>query len=250
MKIRALLCLLLFWALATGGGARASSPDATADLVSAIVSNNVAAARVALNAGADVNAGNNEGRTPLMAAVMFSRPDIVQMLLEHGADVNRRADDPTVGNCVSAAFSAINGTQLVGMGETEPGRHAAALAVLKLVANAKGADLNVLVRRATTHKTGLMIAAEAGAADVVQVLLDAGADPNTMNGGKYTALDYAVDRAPGWSEAPRSNRPIIVRALLAKGARKDHKPADGVTPMERAKRAGNAEISALLAGRG
>jgi hypothetical protein len=46
---------------------------------------------------------------------------------------------------------------------------------------------------------------------------------------------------------PRSNRVIIVRALLAKGAKKDRKPADRVTPLERAKGAGNPEITALLA---
>lgn len=249
MKIRALLCLLLFWGLATGGGARASSPspEATTELVSAIVANKPAAALAALDAGADINSNVGEGRTPLISAVMFSRPEMVKMLLGRGADANRRADDVVIGNAVTAAFFAMNGTQLIGMGEITAARHHAALEVLKLVANVKGANLNLLVRRVTTQQTALMIAAEAGAADAVQVLLDAGADPNTMNGGKYTALDYAVDRAPGWTEMPRSNRVIIVRALLAKGAQKDHKPADRVTPLERAKRAGYPEISALLA---
>jgi ankyrin repeat protein len=249
MKLRAIFCLLLFWGLATGGGARAASLEATSDLVTAIASNKPAAAQAALDAGADINANIGEGRTPLIGAVMFSRPEMVKMLLERGADPNRRADDAIVGNAVTAAFFAMNGTQLTGMGETDAVRHATALEALKLVAHAKGANLNLLVRRATTEKTALMIAAEAGAADAVQVLLDAGADPNTMNGGKYTALDYAADRAPGWSPAPPSNRAAIVRALLAKGARKDRKPADGVTPAERAKRSGNSEVIALFAAR-
>lgn len=249
MKIRALLCLLLFWGLATGGGARAAMSDATSDLLTAIASNKPAAAIAALSAGADINADVDDGRTPLLTAVMFSRPEIVKLLLERGADPNQRSGDAIIGNAVTTAFFAMNGTQLIGMGETDPAQHATALEVLKLVVRAKGVDLNLLVRRATTQMSPLMIAADAGAADAVQVLLDAGADPNTMNGGKYTALDYAVDRKPGWSAGPASDRVAVVRALLAKGARKDRKPKDGVTPVERAKRAANPEITALLAGR-
>ena len=199
MKFRAILCLLLFWGLATGGGARAATLEATSDLVTAIVANKPDVALAALEAGADINANVGEGRTPLISAVMFSRPEMVKMLLERGADPNRRADDAIIGSAVTAAFFAMNGTQLIGMGETSATRHATALEVLKLIVSAKGANLNLLVRRATSEMSPLMIVADAGAADAVQILLDAGANPNTMNGGKYTALDYAVDRKPGWS---------------------------------------------------
>jgi ankyrin repeat protein len=249
MKIRAVLCLALFWGLATGGGARAATADANDALITAIVSDKPVAARAALDAGADINADTGQGRTPLIAAVMFSRPEMVKMLLERGADPNRRAEDTVIGNAVTAAFFAMNGMSLTGKGDKDPAQHAAALATLKAIVSAKGANLNLLVRRVTTEMTALMIAADASAADAVQVLLDAGADPNVMNGGKYTALDYAVDRHPRWTENPASNRPIIVRALLEKGARKDRKPKDGVTPIERARRAGNADIVALLAAR-
>jgi ankyrin repeat protein len=242
MKIRSYLGLLIL-GLSTAGAACA---DATADLITAIASNKPAAAEAALAAGADINADVGEGRTMLISAVMFSRPQIVKMLIERGADPNRRARDATIGNAVSAAFFAMNGASLTGMGDRDAAGHAVALETLKAVVTAKDANLNLLVRRVTTEMTPLMIAANANAADAVQVLLDAGADVNVMNGGRFTALDYAADRAPLWSENPVSNREVIVRALLKKGARKDRKPADGVTPVERAKRAGNAEIVALL----
>src|SRR5262245_45539401 len=154
MKFRAIFCLLLFWGLATGGGARAASPDATSDLLTAIASDKPAAALAALEAGADMNANIGDGRTPLFTAVIFSRPQIVKMLLDRGADPNQRSSNGAViDNVVTAAFFAMNGTQLIGMGESTPGGHATALEVLKIVVKAKGVDLNLLVRRATTQMT-------------------------------------------------------------------------------------------------
>ncbi|HEU4626568.1 MAG TPA: ankyrin repeat domain-containing protein [Steroidobacteraceae bacterium] len=218
-------------------------------LITAVMSNQAAQVRAAIDAGADVNADIGDGRTPLILAVMSTRPDAVRALLEKGADPNRCAHDAAIGNALTAAFFAMNGVELRGEADSPDARnHAAALDVLKLVAERKP-DFNHQARRAGTSQTALMMAAQAGAADAVEILLAAGADPNAMNGGKYTALDYAVERAPGWSQVPVANRVAIVRMLLAAGARKDRKGADGLTPIERATRAGNAEIRALLAAR-
>jgi ankyrin repeat protein len=229
--------------------AAAELSKATSDLVTAIAADDTARAAAAIAAGADVDADIGDGRTPLIGAVMFIRPAIVKLLLEHGADPSRRAGDETIGNALTAAFFAMSGTELTGRGDAPDARkHAAALEVLELAAKSK-ASPNLLVRRATTSMSVLMIAAEAGALDAVQVLLAAGADPNVTNGGKYTALDYAVDRKPAWSPATPANRAGVVKALLAAGARTDRKPADGITVLERAKRGGNPEIVALLTGR-
>jgi ankyrin repeat protein len=229
--------------------AQLAHAQASDQLVIGIMSNNPAAVRTAIDAGADINANTGDGRTPLIVAAMSIRPEAVKILLEKGADPNKAADDPAIGNALTAAFFAMNGTQLTGQtDEPDAGKHAAALEVLRLIA-AKKPHFDLEVRRATTSMTALMIAAYAGAADAVQILLDAGANPNAMNGGKYTALDYAVDRPPIWASAPRSNRTEIVRALLAAGAKKDRKGSDGVLPVDRAKRAGNTEIVSLLAAR-
>jgi protein DGCR14 len=227
----------------------AQMSDATSQLLSGIMSSNPAAIRSAIGAGADINANTGDGRTPLIVAAMSTRPDAVKLLLENGADPRKTADDPSIGNALTAAFFAMNGIELTGRAdEPDLRKHAAALEVLRLIA-AKKPNFDLEVRRAMTSMTALMIASEAGAADAVQILLDAGANPNAMNAGKYTALDYAVDRAPGWSQATTANRAAVVRALLAAGAKKDRKGADGVLPIERAKRGGNQEIVALLSAR-
>ena len=244
--------LLLTCALAGIAGAkpaRAEISGPTLQLVSAIGGDDIAQAQAAIAAGADVNANAGEGRTPLIQAVMFIRPQLVKLLVERGADPRREADDAIIGNAVTAAFFAMNGVALTAPSdEVDAGRHAAALEVLKAVTAPK-LGLDLLVRRATTQKTALMMAAEAGALDAVEVLLAAGADPNAMNGGGYTALDYAVERPSGPSRGSVADRTAIVRALLAAGATKDRKSADGVTPAERAARAGHTEIASLLTGK-
>jgi ankyrin repeat protein len=160
-----------------------------------------------------------EDLNPLIVAVMSTRPDAVKQLLDSGADPGARADDPAIGNAVTAAFFAMNGVELTGRSdEPNPRKHAAALEVIQLVA-ARKTGLDLTVRRAQTDMTALMIAAQAGALDAVRILLAAGANPNATNSGKYTALDFALERGPAWAQGNAANRPAVVAALKAAGGR-------------------------------
>jgi len=215
-------------------------------LTTAAMRDDVSMARAALDAGVDVNANIGEGRTALITAVMMTKPAMVKFLLERGADPNREGDAAT-GNALSAAFVAMNGVALTRRGEEEEikARRGASLEILRLVA-AKKPNFNVLVSRGTVRMSPLMIAADAGIPDAVKILLDAGASPNFANAGKYTALDYAVARAPGWSPASPADRAEVVNLLLAAGAQTQKKAADGLTPLDRAKRGGNQAVIAAL----
>jgi ankyrin repeat protein len=222
LRVAPVFNAMLIFAVAVFAPMRLPAADlseATSNLLTAIMADNTAQVRSAIDTGADVNADSGEGRTPLIVAAMSTRPDAVRVLLERGADPRRRADDTAIGNAVTAAFFAMNGTELTGRSDDpDPRKHVAALEVLKLIASRKS-DLNLLVRRAQTDMTALMIAAQAGALDAVEILLAAGADSNATNGGKHTALDYARERAPVWSPFPAADREAIVRALVAAGAR-------------------------------
>lgn len=182
----------------------------------------------------------------LEKAVRFSKPEFVKKFLDQGADPNERVDNPPNGNVASIAFTTMNGMALFGrIDRPDPVRRGAAVEVVRLLAEHK-ANFDVPFRGGPRDATPLMLAAEAGALDVVKILLDAGANPNVMNGGKYTAIDFAVDRAPFWSMFPAADRVEIVRLLLAKGAKTDRAGGDRVRPAERAKRSGNAEVVALI----
>jgi ankyrin repeat protein len=155
----------------------------------------------------------------LAMAVRFSKPELVKKFLEQGANPNERVEDPPNGNVASIAFTTMNGMALFGRLEgPDPVRRAAAVEVVRLLAEHK-ANFDVPFRAGPRDATPLMLAAEAGALDVVRILLEAGANPNVMNGGKYTAIDFAVDRAPSWSPFPAADRVKIVKLLLAKGAK-------------------------------
>jgi len=212
----------------------------TDDLAMAIASNDPAKAQAALGAGVDVNANLGEGRTPLITAVMMTKPEMVRFLLAHGADPNRQADDGAIGNALSAAFFASPGMAITRRAVEDylQERRGPALDCLRLVAASKP-NFDVLVSRGPTRLSPLMIASEAGVPDAVKILLDAGASPNFLNGGKYSALDYAVDRAPRFAEIPEAHRVEVVTLLLAAGAQKNKKGADGLSPLDRARKAGS-----------
>jgi ankyrin repeat protein len=70
--------------------------------------------------------------------------------------------------------------------------------------------------------TPLHIAAASGWADIVGVLLDAGADPTARNRAGWTPL-FAALEAPPWGQG------AVVHTLLAKGAAPDVELPDGQT---------------------
>jgi ankyrin repeat protein len=222
-----------------------AAAQTTEALQMAVMDDSPAAIERAIAAGSDPNAATGDGSLLALAA-MSGRPRAVRALLAHGADP--AAPGPNGGNALNAAFFAMNGVALLGRTEApDPASRARAVEVVRLLA-ARKIGLDNLARIGPTAMTPLMLAAQAGAFDVVQILLDAGADPNAVNGGRYTAIDYAVDRPPIWATLPQQ-RTEIVRALLAKGARRDRAGADKITPLARARALGEAEIVAALEGR-
>jgi len=150
-----------------------------------------------LEAGADPNVQEKNGRqTALMWAIAEQHhPDVVKELVEHKADVNVKA---------RTGFTAL---MFAARGDLESTR---------ILLNA-GADPNATIP--DWGGTALIIASTMGQTDVVEALLDKGADPNYKDGNSFTALHSAVrDSDYGEDRAQREAALATVKVLLKHGA--------------------------------
>ncbi|MDC0675731.1 ankyrin repeat domain-containing protein [Nannocystis radixulma] len=225
--------------------------DATKSLLSAIETKKLAAAKDALEAGADPNALGD--RTPVLWIALYAgKYDIAKLLVDHGAKVDW-ADD--------------YGTLLAGLvdneGEKIPKPDAAA--ALWLIEH--GANCTRASR--PSGRTPLMDAVRSGHHELIDALIANGATVGPDKPTGNTPLHWAVaSRADQWvwdrllaagnkleaknraGETPLSLAQAewnhaAVAFLLAKGAKRDVKVA-GKTPLERAVATKQAKIIKLL----
>jgi ankyrin repeat protein len=133
---------------------------------------------------ADPNAKNAAGRTPLCAACRKNRPDVVKILLSNGADPDL------------------------------PGPQLPILAFLR-----NPACLELLISAVAdihTYKGLMELATFYNSIESVNLLLDAGVDPNEKHQGVYTPITTSI----------RDNRPEILSLLLSRGANPNLKGQD------------------------
>lgn len=230
--------------------AKADAGGAT-PLMYAIHFNKVAAAKLLLEKGADVNAKASTGQTALFEAAANGQLEIVKLLLAKGATVNftihnnSEGDDP---GCTPLVLAAENGQ----------------LDVVKLLLE-KDADVNVRCSYNTIHEcaTPLIGACEVardferlgggplpgsrvattkkhGYLEIVKLLLEKGAKVDVKNNFGNTALLIAAGN--GQSE--------VVKALLDKGASVDLGNNEDVTPLLMASQNGDIDVVTLLLSKG
>jgi ankyrin repeat protein len=198
--------------------ARPASDEA---LLRAAESGNLVAARAALAAGAAVDARDSRGRTALLIATYRNDIPLTRLLIAARADVNAKdamEDSPYL-------YAGAEGRA----------------EILKMTL-AAGADLKSLNRYGGT---ALIPACHHGHVENVRILLGTAIDIDHVNNLGWTALLEAVILGDG-----RAAHTEIVRALVAHGARLDLADRDGVTPLQHARRRGQAAIVAILAAAG
>ena len=158
--------------------------------------------RKALKEGANANAKNNIDETALKLAAMNNSADVVNALLSAGAEINVK--------------DSKNKTELMYAADYNQD-----VEVIKALLKA-GADVNA---KDTYNRTALMFAAKSNTAEVINTLIEAGADDVADSNGK-TALIYAA----------QYNEPEAVEALINAGTYIRQKDSSGKMAVDYARK--------------
>lgn len=142
-----------------------------------------------LDAGNDVNKADTNGKTPLFYAAVRNSPMVFEQLIGAGAEVNVTAKDGTTPLLIAAKRSRSGSEEIIAT----------------LIA--AGADVTV----ADTDGTTVLIASTriGHSLDTLKSFVAGGANVNTVDGDKMSALMYA---------ALKSEDPAIITYLLSVGA--------------------------------
>jgi len=153
--------------------------------------------KLLLEYGADINESKllNSGKSALIVAADYGFTDIVEILLENGADPNvldaeKSSCSVSIGVRVLISPDRTHERAINGWSALMYAAWAGDAEMVELLINA-GADVNIRAKH-SKDETALMVASEAGHPEIVELLIDAGADVDAVGDG-YTALVYAVE---------------------------------------------------------
>ena len=224
------------------------------------------AARVLVDAGAQLNAADPNGMTPLLMAITNAKIPVAQLLVDKGADL--RAADWYGRTPLWAAVEARN----LDMRSTASDNGVDREAAMKLIASIldKGVDVNARVKEFPpqrrhllplgslewvdfTGQTAFIRAAQSADVPVMKLLLAKGADPSvtTFNGTSALMAAAGVNWVAGqtYSESP-ARWLEAVQLCLELGLEVNAANAMGLSAVHGAANRGSDDIIELLARRG
>lgn len=182
--------------LAAGANPNPRLQEGETPLMEAALRGNLATVKALLAGGADPNLQEQSGgQTALMWAVSQRHAAVVDELIKNKADVNLASKSGSTP-LMFAAQGDLKATRLL---------------------LAAGALPNI--QHPDHGQTALIVASTMGNTEIVEALLEKGADPNIRDGNSFTALHAAVrDSDYGTDHASRMSAAATVKVLLAHGA--------------------------------
>lgn len=199
----------------------ASANAATADLLSAASSGNLAEVSRLIAAGADLEQRDGQGQTPLLRAVAGNHVAVAKALLAAGASLNAQAANQDTPWLLAGAA----------------GRSEIIAAMLPLKP-----DLSL---RNRYGGDALIPACERAHVETVKLLLTSGIDVNHVNNLGWTCLLEIVILGDG---GPRHQQ--VAKLVLDAGANPNLADKDGVTPLAHARKRGQSAVARLIAAKG
>ncbi|HML74438.1 MAG TPA: ankyrin repeat domain-containing protein [Anaerohalosphaeraceae bacterium] len=213
--------------------------------------------KLLLNAGACVNLTDKDD-TPLYIASQHGATEIVKLLLEAGANADIKVYADGRYQTLLDIAKAEGRTQIVSLLEQYTGpeytkRNQATIRLIELADSFEakdiaelrelitaGADVNVVNKIGFTP---LWVASSRGYTEMVELLLDAGANPNVVM--CFSSCDGRV--LSGLTAlGPALDHHEIVNLLIAAGANVNAADSWGITPLSKAFRAGLIKTVKLL----
>lgn len=194
-----------------------SRREATRSLFRAAEQGDLAAARTAIAAKADLEARNERKRTPLIVATKAKQTEVAILLLEVGADPNAKDD--------------INDSAFLYAGAE--GYNEILRATLRHGAKVKSTN--------RFGGTALIPASEHGHTETVRILINAGVPLDHVNDLGWTAMLEAIVLGNG-----SADHVDVVRQLIGAGANTSIRDKDNKTPRSLAAARGFDEIVRLI----
>jgi ankyrin repeat protein len=221
-------------------------------------------ARLLLAAGVDVNDKGPDGASALLVATVRGHAAFALFLLDNGADPNTDAAGYTPLHWAAGSWeTSLTGSSGISEG-TLGGLQAADKLLLVKALLGHGADPNApvvknpprfgfnLFRLRLAGATPFLLAALAGDATLMRVLVDAGADPTLMTKDRTSPLMAAsgIGFVPGESRAAESSAVAAVKLALDLGGDVNASNDSGETALHGAAYRGADAIVQVLADHG